>query len=200
MQTTPVSAPADPFADGLPTIEGPRVRLRALRSTDRAEVYALYCDKDAVRYGFSPKMDTLEDADVLIERTRALAAAREVFHWGAALVDTDAIVGHATLFHMEREHRRAEVGYSIRRDAWNTGLGTATVAVLVEFAFGRLDLRRLEADVDPRNTGSLRLVEKLGFVREGYMRERWELQGEIQDAIYFGLLRREWEARRASKR
>jgi hypothetical protein len=72
-----------------------------------------------------------------------------------------------------------------------------TVDVLVRFAFGPLDLRRLEADVDPRNTPSLRLVEKLGFVREGYMRERWELQGEIQDGVFFGLLRREWNARTA---
>ncbi len=195
MQTTEaVTPPPDPFAEGLPVIEGPRLRLRPFRSADRENVFALYCDKDAVRYGFSPKMDTLEDADALIERTRKCAADREVFHWGAALVETDEIVGHATLFDWEREHRRAEVGYSIRRDAWGRGLGTAALRVLVEFAFGPLDLRRLEADVDPRNTASLRLVEKLGFVREGYLRERWELAGEIQDAVYFGLLKREWLA------
>ncbi|MFO0617170.1 MAG: GNAT family N-acetyltransferase [Polyangiaceae bacterium] len=183
---------ADPFADGLPTLEGARVRLRPLRREDRGAVFALYCDKDAVRYGFSPKMDTLDDADELIDRTHRLALSREVFHWGAALTETDEIVGHATLFHLEKEHRRAEVGYSVVRHLWGRGIGAAAVTVLVRFAFGALDLRRLEADVDPRNTGSLRLVEKLGFVREGYMRERWELQGEIQDAVYFGLLRREW--------
>lgn len=195
MTTAPVPPSADPFADGLPLIEGPRLRLRALRPSDRAEVFALYCDKEATRYGFSPKMDTLEDADELIERTRKLAADREIFHWGAASIESDGIVGHATLFDVERAHRRAEVGYSVRRDAWGRGLGTAALRLLVGFAFGPLDLRRLEADVDPRNTASLRLVEKLGFVREGYLRERWELAGEIQDAVYFGLLRREWAAR-----
>jgi RimJ/RimL family protein N-acetyltransferase len=45
--------------------------------------------------------------------------------------------------------------------------------------------------VDPRNVGSLRVLEKLGFRREGYLRERWELAGEIQDSVVFGLLRHE---------
>ena len=58
----------------------------------------------------------------------------------------------------------------------------------------RLDvrLRRLEADVDPRNAASIRTLERLGFQREGFLRERWHVNGEIQDAIFYGLLRRDW--------
>jgi RimJ/RimL family protein N-acetyltransferase len=55
-----------------------------------------------------------------------------------------------------------------------------------------MQLRRLEADVDPRNAGSIRTLERLGFQREGFLRERWHVNGEIQDAIFYGLLRREW--------
>ena len=52
----------------------------------------------------------------------------------------------------------------------------------------------IEADVDPRNSASIRTVERLGFEREGYLRERWQVNGEIQDALFFGLLRPDWEA------
>jgi RimJ/RimL family protein N-acetyltransferase len=55
-----------------------------------------------------------------------------------------------------------------------------------------MGLRRLEADVDPRNTASIHTLERLGFQREGFLRERWQVNGEIQDALFYGLLRREW--------
>ena len=66
------------------------------------------------------------------------------------------------------------------------------LTALLEFAFGVLGLERIEADADPRNERSLRLLERQGFRREGYLRERYHLEGEIQDAVFLGLLRREW--------
>jgi RimJ/RimL family protein N-acetyltransferase len=63
---------------------------------------------------------------------------------------------------------------------------------LLEYAFGGIKLRRLEADVDPRNTHSIKTLERLGFKQEGFLRERWQVAGEIQDALFYGLLEREW--------
>lgn len=182
----------DPFRQGLPTLEAGRVRLRPFAERDAPEVYRLYADKEAVRFGYSPKMDDLADARRLIEECANLAEKRTIFHFGVAGRAEDRIIGHATLFQWEREHRRVELGYSIRKDLWGRGLATEAVSALLVFAFERLDLRRIEADVDPRNVGSLRVLEKLGFVREGLLRERWELGGELQDGLFFGLLRREW--------
>jgi RimJ/RimL family protein N-acetyltransferase len=65
----------------------------------------------------------------------------------------------------------------------------------IALSFGPLGLRRLEADVDPRNEASLRLLESLGFRREGLMRERWNTGGELQDGVLLGLLAREWTGR-----
>jgi RimJ/RimL family protein N-acetyltransferase len=52
--------------------------------------------------------------------------------------------------------------------------------------------------VDPRNDGSVRTLERLGFQREGYMRERWQVNGEIQDAFLYGLLKPDWDNSRLS--
>jgi RimJ/RimL family protein N-acetyltransferase len=71
-------------------------------------------------------------------------------------------------------------------------LATEAVQLLLDFAFGTLGLHRIEADADPRNERSLRLLERQGFRREGYLRERWHHNGEIQDAIFLGLIRSEW--------
>jgi RimJ/RimL family protein N-acetyltransferase len=59
-------------------------------------------------------------------------------------------------------------------------------------AFETLDLHRLEADVDPENTASLRVLERNGFRREGHLRERYTQDGRWHDAVLLGLLRREW--------
>jgi RimJ/RimL family protein N-acetyltransferase len=71
----------------------------------------------------------------------------------------------------------------------------AALERLLDFAFGELGLRRLEADVDPNNVRSIASLERLGFRREGYLRERWFVGGQVEDALFYGLLRREWEGR-----
>ncbi len=64
---------------------------------------------------------------------------------------------------------------------------------MTRFAFEVLDLHRLEADVDPRNARSIRALERAGFTREGHQRERYWQYGDWQDALLYGLLRRDWE-------
>ncbi len=63
---------------------------------------------------------------------------------------------------------------------------------VIEFAFNRLKLHRIGADADPRNVASIRVLEKLGFRSEGLLRECYFHMGEVQDALVFGLLRRDW--------
>jgi RimJ/RimL family protein N-acetyltransferase len=69
----------------------------------------------------------------------------------------------------------------------------------VDHAFSALDLNRLEADIDPRNNASGRSLERLGFQKEGVMRERWIVNGEVSDTVFYGLLRSEWKACKRSK-
>jgi RimJ/RimL family protein N-acetyltransferase len=96
------------------------------------------------------------------------------------------------LFQIDAANRRAEVGFGLCSEFWRQGYMREALAALVRFAFGTLGLRRLEADVDPRNENSLRLLDRLGFRREGLLRERWNVGDEIQDSAFLGLLAGEW--------
>lgn len=181
------------FGDGFPVIRSSKLLLRGPKDRDVEDVFALYSDKEATRFGYSPKMDNLDDARTVMTQVVELARERKLYHWFIATQQDDRVVGHATLFQWVRDQRRAEIGYSVHKDLWGRGVATEATGALLGFAFDTLGLRRIEADVDPRNAGSIRVLEKLGFEREGYLRERWELQGEIQDAILFGLLQRGWK-------
>ena len=101
-------------------------------------------------------------------------------------------VGNCTLHHFHASSRRAEIGYSLARSYWGLGYMHEALQTLVSYAFERLDLNRLEADIDPRNTASARSLERLGFLKEGHLRERWIVNGEVSDTGFYGLLRSEW--------
>jgi len=68
---------------------------------------------------------------------------------------------------------------------------------LLRWAFDTLDLNRVQSETDTRNTASARVLEKLGFVREGMLRENCIVNGEVSDSWVYGLLRRQWKPRPA---
>jgi RimJ/RimL family protein N-acetyltransferase len=93
---------------------------------------------------------------------------------------------------LDSQNKRAEIGYALGREHWGHGFMHEALVGLIGFAFGELKLHRLEADVDPRNMRSMRSLARLGFKQEGVLRERWHVNGEIQDTALCGLLCHEW--------
>lgn len=179
-------------AASLPTLDTERLRLRPLAVADVPALFAVFGDVEVCRYWSRPPLPDIAAADALLREIERGFAARTLFQWGIAERASDLVVGTCTLAAISAAHRRAEIGYALGRDAWGRGYAAEALPALVRFAFEALDLRRLEADVDPRNTRSIRALERLGFVREGHQRERYEMEGEIQDAVLYGLLRRQW--------
>ena len=185
------------FDDILPTLSARRIALRWLEPRDVPDLFAVFGDPEVMRYWSRPPMVDQGEAEQLLREIHELHAQRSLFQWGVASLGADRVIGTCTLFHLERAHRRAEIGYALGRAHWGQGLAHEAVGALIQFAFGTLDLHRLEADVDPRNERSLRMLERLGFEREGYLRERYRVGGETQDAVLLGLLRPNWDATRA---
>lgn len=181
----------------LPVLRAARVALRWLRPEDARDVFAVFSDPEVMRYWSSPPLQNLEAAAVLIRQIQALFASRALFQWGIALRPNDTIVGTCTLFHLDHTHRRGEIGFAVGRGYWGQGLASEAVETLLRFAFEKLNLHRIEADVDPRNDRSLRLLERQGFQREGFLRERYHVGAETPDTVFLGLLRREWTPRQA---
>jgi RimJ/RimL family protein N-acetyltransferase len=138
-------------------------------------------------------MQDVAEARQLLDEIRESHRQRALFQWGVALRADDRVIGTCTLCHLDADNRRAEIGYALGRANWGRGYMHEALTALLGFTFGTLDLHRLEADVDPNNAASIRSLERLGFQREGYLRERWLVGGKVYDSLYYGLLRREWQ-------
>jgi ribosomal-protein-alanine N-acetyltransferase len=187
-------------AERLPTIDTPRLRLRHLATADQPALFDIFGDPQVCRYWSRPALEDGAAAAALLEGIGRGFSDRTLFQWGIAERAEDRVVGTCTLASISAEHRRAEIGYALRRDAWGRGYAVEALSALLDFAFGPLGLHRVEADVDPRNAGSIRVLERAGFTREGYQRERYHMLGEVQDAVLYGLLAPEWAAMRSDAR
>ena len=144
------------------------------------------CGGDAL-FSFSP-MTQIEQAEARVARNVQTSASGESLTCVLELRETGEALGECALFHANEQCRRAEIGFSLRRKYWRGGYMREAASAVIDHAFGTLRLNRLEADIDPRNVASAGLLERLGFAREGLLRERWIVGDEVSDSALYGLL------------
>jgi ribosomal-protein-alanine N-acetyltransferase len=191
MSAVLISKPMD--WKSLPTINASRVSLRWISDEDVDALYRIFSHAEVMRYWSTPPLADRNAAVKLLHEIHDGFRRQAVLKWGIARRPDDELIGTATLFNLNLENHRAEVGYCLDRAHWGKGYMNEALQALLGYAFEELALHRIEADVDPRNSASIQTVERLGFQLEGYLRERWQVNGEIQDTVFFGLLRPNWD-------
>ena len=173
-------------------LQTPRLLLRPLRLEDADALLAIFSDPLVMRYWSTPPWTSSEQALALINRDLDGMARGEHIRLGLQRLDNQALIGHCTLFAWSRQSRRAELGYGMARACWGQGYMDEALRALLAWGFAALDLNRVEADIDPRNTGSECSLLRLGFVKEGHLRQRWIVGDEVSDTGLYGLLRSDW--------
>jgi ribosomal-protein-alanine N-acetyltransferase len=177
----------------LPTIRTERLVLRRFTLGDAADVEALAGDREIAANTLSmphPYEDGMAE-----EWIGAHQAA-----WDEGKELTLALVGQAEgqligamSLMLTQEHSRAELGYWIGRSYWGQGYCTEAAQALVDYGFAQLGLNRIEAWHFAENPASGRVMQKVGMVHEGQMRQRAQRWGEFKDLDFYAVLRSDWE-------
>lgn len=192
----PASAPAPVEAVAASPLDlvltTPRLRLRALRPSDAAAVFRVFSDPEVMRYWSTPPWDDEARSHAFIEQDLRTMAAGEHLRLALTRREDGVLLGTVSLFARSPACRRAEIGFALARPAWGRGYATEAATAVLDHGFRAWDLNRVEADIDPRNAAAARVLRRLGFVREGLLRERWIVGGEACDSEIFGLLRADW--------
>ncbi|WP_312549436.1 GNAT family N-acetyltransferase [Massilia sp.] len=183
-----------------PMLRTARLALRPFSDADAADLLGIFGDPEVVRYWSTGVWTDIAQAEAMIAEARQAYRDGGLYRYAIALRDTDRLIGVCNLRGFFEQNRRCELGYALARDHWGRGYAAEALEALLGHAFHELDMNRIEADIDPRNEASARLLEKLGFRREGYMPERWIVHGEKADTAFYGLLRRYWDERGTSAR
>ena len=177
----------------LPRLTTARFVLRPLSLSDSAAIFEIFSDPEVTRYWGHSALVNSEQAEDFIRQTQEGFRSKQLLEWGVTSPDQDEVIGTCAFSSWNSEHHRAEIGYALRRNRWGEGIMAEVLPELIRFGFEEMKLNRIEGDADPRNAPSIRSLERLGFVREGCLRERYIINGELQDAVVFSLLRRDWQ-------
>ena len=163
-----------------------RLRLRPARPEDLNAIHAVLSHREAMRWWSTPPHDDIEQSrawlDGMIANTAAGAADFVVEHEGR-------VIGKAGCW------KAPDVGYILHPEVWGRGFASEALSAVIDHVFVATDLGTLNADVDPNNAASIRLLERLGFVRTGEAKATWHIGGQWMDSLYYGLERSRWQTR-----
>ena len=175
-----------------PVLTSERLKLRMPLPADAADVLAFRGDAYVQRYNSKP-ISTIEEAVEQISEAVDEYLSGEGITWAVTMRGEDKTLGDFALHEWSRNHRRALVGYDLARAYWGQGIATEALRAILEFGFTEMNLHRIWTSTIADNHESVRLLERLGFTREGTRREHsWEDDGRFHDSAIYGLLRREY--------
>ncbi len=173
---------------GLHVIRGERLYLRPIERDDLQRCYDWMNDEEltatlAQRYPIS----LAREADWVERATRGQDPSE--LPLAICLAEGDRHIGNCGLVAIDRENRTATLGIFIgERDCRGQGLGEEAVRVLCRFAFDEMNLHKIRLDVYATNPKAAKTYERVGFVREGVLRQEVFRQGRYIDVVRMGLL------------
>jgi [ribosomal protein S5]-alanine N-acetyltransferase len=176
-----------------PTMELDGVRLRPLRMTDAATLYAYLRDPVVTALTSYPVV-SLPMVEAMIERSRSRWEAGDLSRWGLALQRDDQLAGTCGFNDWSQMHRWAELAFDLARAHWGKGLMRQALAAVLQWTFRRDQVDRVHAFVRVDNRRSDRLLEHSGFLREGCLRSYRVCRGQPHDFHVYALLRSDWAA------
>lgn len=170
-----------------PTLTTARLVLRQLREDDAAALFPVLSDPEVMTWWSSgPHASLAETADYV----KGNAAEGQGYDCWAITAGDDVALGWVILIDGKPDVK--EIGYILNRDHWGNGIAREAVSRVIDHGFDDLKLRRIFADTDPENAGSISLIQRLGFQYEGRLRGEWETHIGVRDSLIFGLLQDEW--------
>jgi [ribosomal protein S5]-alanine N-acetyltransferase len=178
-----------------PTLHTTRLLLRPFTEAGTDAIYTLMSNVHVLRYWDAPPWSERAQAERFIANCKRMAQEESGVRLAIERTTDLMFIGWCGFFRWNPEYRSAGIGYCFDEPAWGQGFATEAASAVLQWAFDTLDLNRVQSETDTRNIASARVLEKLGFVREGTLREDCVVNGEVSDSWVYGLLRREWERR-----
>jgi [ribosomal protein S5]-alanine N-acetyltransferase len=174
-----------------PDLSTDRLLLRGVRESDSTFIFRHLGDVDVCRHLYDAEpYTTIEEAEELI-RLFIDPEGKTLNRWIIVEKASDEPIGTCGFGYWDKENNIADIGYDLGPAHWGRGYMTAALTAALASGFDNMSLNRVEAVIAVENVASFRLVEKLGFEREGVMRDRHLFRGMYYDHYLYSLLARD---------
>lgn len=181
-----------------PVLESDRLLFRKFEKKDKDALFNVRSDEKVMKYMDSIIHKYPSDSATAISSIISDFKNKIGINWAIVIKCNNQLIGSFSYWRLIKPHCRAEIGYSIHPDYWGQGIMTETFKILIEFGFSELKLHSIEANVNPKNVQSIKLLEKIGFKKEAHFRENFLYNGEFLDSLIYCLL--ESDARNYSQK
>ena len=175
-----------------PSIHTPRMLLRPITLEDAADVFEFRSDPEVMKYIPRPIPSHIEEVKTTIKMMQDFAEKGEKLNLSMQLKDTRKVIGTIGFVNFRKEHRRAEVGYSLNSAFHRKGYAKEALQAILSFAFHNLHLHSIEAITDQDNIPSRSLLMSVGFREEALFIEDFLHEGIFRNSIHYGLLQKEF--------
>jgi len=180
---------------GLPVLVSGSVVLRELRASDAPSLFALLTTEEVSRF-ISPPPTTVEGFERFIAWTHREREAGKYVCFAVTLKGYDTAIGIFQVRDLNSGFDTAEWGFAIGSEFWGTGVFESGARLVLEFAFGTVGVRRLEARAAVQNGRGHGALLKMGAVQEGVLRQSFEKKGRHLDQVLFAILAKDWTGQR----
>ena len=180
----------DDVFDVFPVLETDRLLLREIIPEDAKEIYEVRSDEEAMKYFGHNVYTSFAEADEMIMSVINGFKNKEGIRWGITLKGSDKLIGSGGIWRLMKQHLRGEIGYDLSPKYWKKGIMTEALTEIIRFSFDNMNLHSIEANLDPDNAASVRLLEKLGFEKEGHLKESYCLNNAFTDTGIYSLIKK----------
>ncbi len=172
-----------------PVLRTERLCLRKATIDDAPVVYFLRSNAQVLKYIERDPAQTIDEAISFIQRVNEAADNNTGISWSVCLADSDKMIGTIALWRLIKEHHRAEIGYVLHPEHQGKGMMNEAMVAVLEYAFQTMNLHSIEANINPLNVASQRLLERNKFVKEAHFKENYHYKGQFFDSAIYSLVR-----------
>src|SRR4030095_1006675 len=171
-----------------PSLSTERLNLRRISEEDEKEVFFLRSDKEMLQFLDRDPAKSIEEAREWIRMIDEGVDNNQFIAWAMALKNDPKLTGTITFWNIKQEHYRAEIGYALHTRFQGRGLMQEAMTAVLDYGFNSLKLHSVEANVNPNNAASIKLLDRNAFVREAYHRENYYYNGHFLDSAIYSLI------------
>lgn len=170
-------------------LETSRLKLVEINSSHLNNLFDIYSDSETMKYWDRYAHKDLETTKDLLELLERRIREGTGMSWGIGLKEDNKNIIGTISFNRFKKNGMATIGYILSKAFWNKGIMTEALKVIIEYGFSTLEIQRMEAHIIPGNINSEKLLQQIGFQKEGLLRQKHFYKDEYHDMMYYGLLR-----------
>lgn len=175
-----------------PSLYTERLDLIEIQQSHLKDIFKLFGDEEVTRFDNLLPLKEEQEAQKYLDWFKSRFRERLGIRWGIALKGDENIIGTLGFNNFQKNHK-ASVGYDLQVDFWNKGIITEALKEVIKFGFDKLEINRIEAEVIPGNAASEKVLSKLGFKKEGILRDWMYWNEKHYEMTMFSLLRNEYK-------